>query len=78
MSTFNKNDLLPEGFKVFLPEDAAKEDYISRQLQDFFFLNGYLLVKTPLIEYESNQIKGLIKYKPDKSFFLMEPETKKY
>ena len=76
-STFNKNDLLPEGFKVFLPEDAAKEEYISRKIQDYFFSNGYLLVKTPLIEYESNQIKGFIKYKPDNSFFLMEPETKK-
>ena len=76
-STFNKNDLLPEGFKVFLPEDAAKEEYISRKIQDYFFSNGYLLVKTPLIEYESNQIKGLIKYKPDNSFFLMEPDTKK-
>ena len=77
MSTFNKNALLPEGFKVFLPEDASKEEYISRKIQDLFFLNGYLLVKTPLIEYESNQMKGLIKHKPDNSFFLMEPETKK-
>lgn len=77
MSNFNKNDLLPEGFKVFLPEDAEKEEYISRKFQDMFSVNGYLLVKTPLIEYEYNEKKYLIQNKANNSFFLMEPETKK-
>ena len=51
------NKLLPEGFKVLLPEEAHKEEFLSRKILDIFIKNGYLLVKTPLIEYEDNNIK---------------------
>ena len=51
MKNFFTNDLLPEGFKVLLPEQAHREEIISRSILDLFFRNGYLLVKTPMIEY---------------------------
>ena len=47
MNNFLKNDLLPEGFKVLLPEEAEKEEYVSRKILDFFFKYSYFLVKTP-------------------------------
>ena len=46
------NQLLPEGFKVLLPEEAHKEELISRKILDILINNEYSLVKTPLIEYE--------------------------
>ena len=45
-----KNQLLPEGFKVLLPEEAQKEELLSRKILDILINNGYSLVKTPLIE----------------------------
>ena len=58
MKNFFTNDLLPEGFKVLLPEQAHREEIISRSILDLFFRNGYLLVKTPMIEYEYNITKN--------------------
>ena len=48
------SDLLPEGFKVLLPDRAEKEDFLSRKILDILNVNGYLLVKTPLLEYEES------------------------
>ena len=39
MKNFFINDLLPEGFKVLLPEQAHKEEIISRSILDLFFQN---------------------------------------
>jgi len=77
MKNFFINDLLPEGFKVLLPEQAHKEEVISRYILDLFFQNGYLLVKTPMIEYEDNISQNTLKSLHNQSFLLMEPETKK-
>ncbi len=77
MKSFFINDLLPEGFKVLLPEQAHKEESISRSILDLFFHNGYLLVKTPMIEYEDNLSQNTLKSLHNQSFLLMEPETKK-
>lgn len=77
MNNFNKNDLLPEGFKVLLPSEAQTEEFISRKIQDLFFSNGYLLVKTPLMEYESTELKELSQKKNSDTFILVEPGTKK-
>tara|TARA_X000000950_G_scaffold46348_1_gene53087 strand:+ start:410 stop:1534 length:1125 start_codon:yes stop_codon:yes gene_type:complete len=77
MKNFFINDLLPEGFKVLLPEEAHKEESISRLILDLFFQNGYLLVKTPMIEYEDNISQNTLKYLHNESFLLIEPETKK-
>ena len=74
------NDLLPEGFKVLLPNNAEKEEFVSRKILDILNKHGYLLVKTPLLEYEDNksnpstlQLEN-INHEP---FILMEPSTKK-
>ena len=77
MRNFFINDLLPEGFKVLLPEEAHKEEIISRVILDLFFQNGYLLVKTPMIEYEDNISQNTLKSLHNESFLLIEPETKK-
>ncbi|OUU61335.1 MAG: hypothetical protein CBC22_07805 [Alphaproteobacteria bacterium TMED62] len=77
MKSFFINDLLPEGFKVLLPEQAHKEENISRSILDLFFQNGYQLVKTPMIEYEDNISQNTLKSLHNQSFLLMEPETKK-
>ena len=77
MKSFFINDLLPEGFKVLLPEEAHKEENISRAILDLFFQNGYQLVKTPMIEYEDNISQNTLKSLHNQSFLLMEPETKK-
>ena len=77
MKNFFINDLLPEGFKVLLPERAHKEEDLSREILDLFFKNGYLLVKTPMVEYEDNISQNTLKSAHNQSFLLMEPETKK-
>ena len=77
MKNFFSNDLLPEGFKVLLPDKAHKEENISRIILDSFFKNGYLLVKTPIIEYEDNTSQNYLKSLNNDSFILIEPETKK-
>ena len=76
MKNFFINDLLPEGFKVLLPEEAHKEEIISRSILDLFFQNGYLLVKTPMMEYEDNISQNTLKSLHN-GLLLIEPETKK-
>ncbi|MBJ56941.1 MAG: hypothetical protein CMP24_01710 [Rickettsiales bacterium] len=77
MKNFLKNDLLPEGFKVLLPEEAEKEEFISRKILDFFFRYSYFLVKTPLVEYEDNDSQSTLLEERNNPFILMEPDTKK-
>ena len=77
MKSFFTNNLLPEGFKVLLPDNAHKEENISRIVLDSFFRNGYLLVKTPIMEYEDITSQSSLKSPNNDSFILMEPETKK-
>ena len=77
MKNFFINDLLPEGFKVLLPEEAHKEESISRLILDLFFQNGYLLVKTPMMEYEDNKSQNTLKFLHNEPYLLVEPETKK-
>ena len=77
MKNFFINDLLPEGFKVLLPEEAHKEEIISRLILDLFFQRGYLLVKTPIMEYEDNISQNTLKSLHNESYLFLEPETKK-
>ena len=80
MNKNNKSDLLPEGFKVLLPNKAEKEEFLSRKILDLLNHYGYLLVKTPLLEYENNKNTSTnlqlqdINHEP---FILIEPSTKK-
>ena len=74
------NQLLPEGFKVLLPEEAQKEEVLSRKILDILISNGYSLVKTPMIEYEYKSIdRDTMKIQSDSNepFILLEPDTKK-
>ena len=80
MSKSFNSQLLPEGFKVLLPEEAHKEELLSRKILDTLIKNKYSLVKTPLIEYESQSFSsGNIKFQNFKHepFMLVEPDTKK-
>ena len=80
MNKNNNNDLLPEGFKVLLPNNAEKEEFLSRKILDILNKNGYLLVKTPLLEYEDNKSNTYtfnLKILSHEPFILMEPSTKK-
>ena len=77
MKKFFVNDLLPEGFKVLLPDEAHAEEIVSRIILDLYFSHGYMLVKTPMMEYEDNISKNTLKLLNNNSFLLMEPETKK-
>ena len=77
MNNSYKNYLLPEGLKVLLPDEAEKEELISRRILDQFYKNGYLLVKTPMLEDDGADENKIIRTNDDDSFFLVEPETKK-
>ncbi len=80
MNKNNNSDLLPEGFKVLLPYDAEKEEFLSRKILDMLNKNGYLLVKTPLLEYENTKINSndfQLQNNKHEPFILMEPTTKK-
>ena len=81
MNKNNNSELLPEGFKVLLPNHAEKEEFASRKILDMLNKNGYLLVKTPLLEYENTKISSSSNQKLQNTnhepFILMEPSTKK-
>ena len=52
MKNFFINDLLPEGFKVLLPEEAHKKNIkINSRL---IFSKWISISKTPMMEYEDN------------------------
>ena len=80
MNKNNNSELLPEGFKVLLPNHAEKEEFASRKILDMLNKNGYLLVKTPLLEYKNTK-SSPSNYKLQNThhepFILMEPTTKK-
>ncbi|MBF96766.1 MAG: ATP phosphoribosyltransferase regulatory subunit [Alphaproteobacteria bacterium MarineAlpha9_Bin4] len=78
MNKYINNQILPEGFKVLLPNEAQKEELISRKILDILIKKNYALVKTPIIEYQSPNINSL--YTKDtihEPFILIEPDTKK-
>ena len=80
MEKKKKNQLLPEGFKVLLPEEAEKEELLSRKILDILIINDYSLVKTPLVEYEDKSIDKdnlEIQSNYNEPFILLEPDTKK-
>ena len=47
--------LIPHGFKDEVTFDAYVEDEYKRKIIDYFRLNGFDLVKTPLIEFKNNE-----------------------
>ena len=73
-----KSQLLPEGFRDSLPDLAEQENFISSIFLDLMKSNGFLLVKPPLIEFESS-LFFLKKGDSENidSFRVMDPLTQK-
>ena len=73
-----KSQLLPEGFRDGLPDLSELEYEISSIFLDLMNLNGYMLVKPPLLEFE-NSLFFLTKENENiNSFRVMDPLTQKY
>ena len=62
-----KDDLLPPGFKDEIFEEASLEHKYKNRIINLFQLNGYELVKPPLIEYANDIDKN--------NFFLIKEEN---
>ena len=72
-----KSQLLPEGFRDGLPDLAKLEYEISSIFLDLMCLNGFMLVKPPLVEFE-NSLFFLTKDNENiNSFRVMDPLTQK-
>ncbi len=73
-----KSQLLPEGFRDSLPDLAERESFFSSIFLDLMKSNGFLLVKPPLIEFESS-LFFLKKGDSENidSFRVMDPLTQK-
>lgn len=66
--------LLPSGFKDALFEEASIEHKYKNKIIDLFQLNGYELVKTPLIEYANSENANnvfIIKEKKESKDFIL-------
>ena len=47
----NKNILIPEGFKDHVDFNTNVEHEYKNKIIDYFILNGFDLIKTPMVEY---------------------------
>jgi len=72
-----KNQLLPEGFRDSLPELALKEDKINSIFIQLMQKNGFVLVKPPLLEFESTLFFLLNNNEESDSFRVLDPISQK-
>ena len=72
-----KNQLLPEGFRDSLPELATKENRINSIFIKLMQINGFLLVKPPLLEFESSLFFLLDDNEDANSFRVLDPISQK-
>jgi len=72
-----KNQLLPEGFRDRLPELATKEDKVNSTFTKLMQINGFLLVKPPLLEFESSLFFLLDDNEDANSFRVLDPISQK-
>ena len=72
-----KNQLLPEGFRDSLPELAFKEDKVNSVFVKLMQINGFLLVKPPLLEFESSLFFLLNEKEESNSFRVLDPISQK-
>ena len=72
-----KNQLLPEGFRDSLPELASKEDKVSSSFIKLMQKNGFMLVKPPLLEFESSLFFLLDDKEDANSFRVLDPISQK-
>lgn len=73
----NKYDLLPEGLKDLLQEEATKEVVAERNFLDHLQTYGYKIIKPPIMEYEENLLSGMLFSEKKDSFRLMDTESKR-
>ena len=72
-----KNQLLPEGFRDSLPELATKENRVNSTFIKLMQINGFLLVKPPLLEFESSLFFLLDNNEDSNSFRVLDPISQK-
>ena len=72
-----KNQLLPEGFRDSLPELATKENRVNSTFIKLMQINGFLLVKPPLLEFESSLFFLLDDNEEANSFRVLDPISQK-
>ena len=72
-----KNQLLPEGFRDSLPELATKENRVNSIFIKLMQINGFLLVKPPLLEFESSLFFLLDDNEDANSFRVLDPISQK-
>ncbi len=72
-----KNQLLPEGFRDSLPELATKENKVNSTFIKLMQKNGFLLVKPPLLEFESSLFFLLDDNEDANSFRVLDPISQK-
>ncbi len=72
-----KSQLLPEGFRDGLPDLAELEYEINSIFLDLMRSNGYMLVKPPLVEFESSLFFLNNDNENIDSFRVMDPLTQK-
>ncbi len=72
-----KNQLLPEGFRDSLPELATKEEKVNSTFIKLMQKNGFLLVKPPLLEFESSLFFLLDDNEEANSFRVLDPLSQK-
>ena len=72
-----KSQLLPEGFRDSLPDLAGKEFLISSKFLELMIRNGYLIIKPPLLEFESSLFFLTNDQENINSFRLLDPVSQK-
>jgi ATP phosphoribosyltransferase regulatory subunit len=77
MSESSTKTLLPEGLRDVLPPDAAFENEVVEKLTRTFTLNGYDLVKPPLIEFEDTLLSGVGSSMGERIFRMLDPASHK-
>ena len=72
-----KSQLLPEGFRDGLPDLAELEYQINSTFIDLMISNGFMIVKPPLVEFESSLFFLTKDTENIDSFRVMDPLTQK-
>ncbi len=72
-----KSQLLPEGFRDKLPDLAEMEQNVNSFYLELMRVNGYRLVKPPLVEFENSLFFLKNDHENIDSFRIMDPLTQK-
>ena len=72
-----KSQLLPEGFRDGLPEIAELENQINSFFLELMKINGFMMVKPPLVEFENSLFFLTNESDNINSFRVMDPLSQK-